>query len=615
MDACRELGLDCQLTAINHWAVAIDTHSTNHPNATHICEDLQLVDPMKAVPGGRLRILLASPECTHHSNARGGKPMSDQSRATAWHVLWWAEKLQIDNILIENVREFRDWGPIGADGRPVKSMKGRLFRQFISTLRGLGYTVDHRILCSADYGDATTRKRLFIQARKGRRKITWPEPTHFKADALGLFPDAQKWRSAREIINWDKKGESIYTRKKPLAPKTMARIFAGLQRYSGLPFIVPQFTSGDPKGTDAPLGTITTTSRGVGLAEPCIVVLRNNQDTTNLDDPISTICGSGAHHALIEPCIVGAGGPSGMGRPQSINDPLGTVIGENHRALIEPFIIPGYQEREGQAPRTHDIDAPVPTVCAQGWHAVVEPCIVTSGGPEVSPASIDEPLGTLLTREHKGLVEPCIVPITHSSGRDDRVHSVDEPLPTVTTSKGGEFALADGFLVAFHNGPDGDRRTKSVDEPVPTLDTSNRYALAEPVLIKYYEGSDGAPIDAPVPSITANYEHIALCEPFLVVYQGRSDAADIDLPLPTCTSRDRIAIVHPDLVRAGHVAGKGEVIGWLDIRFRMLMEEELAAAMSYDDYVFKGTREQVVKQIGNGVTRKLAKALCMEMLR
>src|SRR6266404_9126646 len=125
--ACTFLGYQLKLVAINHWDVAIDTHSTNHPSTTHLCESVDNVDPRKTVPSGRLNILVASPECTHHSNARGGRPMSDQSRATAWAILRWAEALYIDNIIIENVREFKTWGPLGADGRPLKSKRGHTY--------------------------------------------------------------------------------------------------------------------------------------------------------------------------------------------------------------------------------------------------------------------------------------------------------------------------------------------------------------------------------------------------------------------------------------------------------------------------------------------------------
>ena len=241
LEAAGELGMECELIAINHWQTAIDTHQSNHPHVRHLCKSIDNVNPRMVVPGGKVRLLAASPECTHHSNARGGKPMNEQSRATAWHVLRWAEALHIEEIVVENVKEFVNWGPLGADGRPIHRMKGRTYRDFLQTLRGLGYAVETRVLCAADFGDATSRERLFIRARKGSKRPSWPEPTHIRIDALGMFPKALPWRPAREIIDWSLKGKSIYGRKKALVPKTLARIDAGLRKFSGLPFIVPQF--------------------------------------------------------------------------------------------------------------------------------------------------------------------------------------------------------------------------------------------------------------------------------------------------------------------------------------------------------------------------------------
>jgi DNA (cytosine-5)-methyltransferase 1 len=221
--ACEMLGYKLWLLGINHWDVAIATHSRNHTYAKHICENLDNVNPRKVIPWGWLNLLVASPECTHHSNARGGKPCSDQSRASAWHILRWAEALRIDNILIENVKEFQTWGPLGSNGRPLKSRKGETFQAFINALRSLGYKVDFRVLNAAYYGDPTTRERLFIVARRGRRPIVWPAPTHSPDGGDTIFGKTKRWRTAREIIDWDIPGQSIFSRKKPLSKNTINR--------------------------------------------------------------------------------------------------------------------------------------------------------------------------------------------------------------------------------------------------------------------------------------------------------------------------------------------------------------------------------------------------------
>ena len=212
--ACRELGKMPSLTAVNHWPKAIETHAFNHPWATHICEDLASVDPRKAIPSGHLDILVASPECVYFSRARGGKPINDQRRTPAFHILKWLSALDVDSVLVENVQEFVDWGPLDdRTHKPIKAKRGQTFKAWIRAIRRLGYNVDYRVLNAADYGDATTRRRLFVLARKGK-PIIWPEPTRSKTGGLRT----RKWKGAKEVIDWSLPGESIFTRKKPLCP-------------------------------------------------------------------------------------------------------------------------------------------------------------------------------------------------------------------------------------------------------------------------------------------------------------------------------------------------------------------------------------------------------------
>lgn len=588
MQAAVALGFDVDLLAVNHWDLAIATHSANHPHVRHLCESVDSVDPRKVVPGGHLHLLMASPECTHHSNARGGKPMSDQSRATAWHILRWAEALEIDNILIENVREFTDWGPLYPDDypderlrlRPIPEKKGAYYRNFLRNLRVLGYTVQDRVLNAAHFGDATTRQRLFIQARK-RHRIAWPKPTHLPKDELRAYEGAKPWRPAREIIDWSLEGKSIYGRRKPLSPNTLARIMAGLRKYSGLPFVIGQQSCAAPRTTEKPLPTIAGAG-AISLVEPFLVVLRNHCDAASLDAPTPTIAAQGNHLGLCEPFVIPVTHSGGPERAHDINAPLPTITtakrGElsliepylvnmkgrsnacdidaptptitahaEHLYLAEPFIVPQFGEREGQSPRTHSLDAPLPAVTSHGAGALVEPFIVGAGGPSGSgrPQSVTEPLGTILGENHRGLVEP--------------------------------------YLVKYHGNhagkQDGDRRVRSVEEPVPTLDASNRLAVAQPFIIRYH-GTD-------------------------------TGAHSVDEPLGTITARDRFALVHPEVYSAEH----GQVVGYLDIRFRMLQPHELAGAMSFPEgYQFRGNRDDQVKQIGNAVPVRTAAALCRAMI-
>ena len=242
--ACEKRGVkNVKLFAVNHWKLAVESHKKNHPWADHYWSKINQVNPLDLVPGGRMDLLVASPECTNHSNARGGRPIKDQSRSTAWDILKFPQELYIKNIIIENVQEFRLWGPLGADGKPMKSRKGETFKAYINALMALGYKVDHNVLNSADFGAATTRKRLFIIARRGHRSIAWPVQTHAKdPEQVRLGGKKLKpWVGAHTIIKKDKLGKSIFNRKKPLAPSTIARIAAGLKKFGGPaadPFLV-----------------------------------------------------------------------------------------------------------------------------------------------------------------------------------------------------------------------------------------------------------------------------------------------------------------------------------------------------------------------------------------
>ena len=519
--------------------------------------------------------------CTHHSVARGGKPINDQSRASAWRIVEWCSQINIDHVLIENVKEFQTWGPLGTDGRPLKKRKGEIYIAFLKALESLGYVVEARVLNAADFGDPTSRERLFIQARRGRKPITWPEPTHSAKEKIKptLF-DARPQnphRPAREIIDWSIKSQSIYTRRRPLKPNTLARIFAGLRKFCGLPFIVPQMSGGATRDLDQPVPTITTTSRGIGLCQPFIVVLRNHDAPRSIDEPLAAICAGGLHQGLVEPFIVEL---RNCQDARSVDDPLSTIttLGAHH-GLCQPFLIRyngNHTGRQDGENRNHSLDEPLRTLDTSNRFGLVQPFLVNAGGPEMSPRSVDAPLNAILTRDHMGLVEPFIIGAGGPSGAG-RPQSINEPLNTVLTEN--HKALIEPFIVSLNHGEDNrgkiERRCHSVNSPLPTVTTINA---------------------------------MGLIEPFLTKYNGTGQAQDLDEPLDTVTSKDRFGLVEPEL-------RQGEVYGFLDIRFRMLQPHELAAAMSFPrNYFFFGNREQKVKQIGNAVPVNLAKALCKTIL-
>ncbi len=483
-----DLGLSVNLMAVNHWPVAIATHSANHKEALHLCHGLDGVDPRKIIPGGYLDLLIASPECTHHSNARGGKPMSDQSRASAWHIVRWAEALNVKNILVENVREFLNWGPLGHDGRPLKSRKGETFQAWLQALRSLGYVVDWKILNAADYGDPTTRQRLFVMAKKGRSQPVWPRPTHSKEGGKNLIGETQKWNAARGIIDWTDQGTSIFNRKKPLSPNTIRRIAAGLRKFSGIdlePFLVKLYGTSDAASVEKPCPTVTGGGGHLAVAEPFLIPFFGERDgqeprTHSVDEPAPAVTSHGAG-AIVEPFLTEYHGDNkGKERVRSTEDPIPTLDCSNRFGLAQPYMISAGGPECG--PRS--TEDPAHTVLTRDHIAVVQPFIVGNGGPSGSgkPQSVDRPAGTVLGQNHKALIEPCLISVAHGikkgESQDRRAKSVDTPLGTVTGSR--EVGVAQAFLVQYNGTADA----KSIEQPIGTLTGKPRYAL----LITYESG-------------------------------------------------------------------------------------------------------------------------------
>ena len=405
--AARELGIRLDLVAVNHWELAISTHSSNHPNVMHFNSDLQDVDPRQVVPAGKMRLLVASPECTHFSRARGGKPMNKQSRASVKYVLRWCGALDIDDVLIENVPDFQDWGPLDpATMKPVKSRKGEYFYRFIRKMEAVGYHVDWRILNAADYGDPTTRKRLFIIARK-HGAIRWPEPSHHR-DGGDMFGVRPRWKPAREIIDWTIKGESIFNRKRPLAENTLRRIWAGLMKYGGKAFVLGQQSGSAPRSVEQPIPTVAGAG-AISLIQPFII--STNWTNTNrslprsIDDPIPAITSQG-QIGLVEPFIMPVTHGKNDLRSYSLDKPMPTVTSVDEWSLVEPFIVMlNGTKDEALRNANRSIEKPLPTVTSTLHHGLVEPFLVEYYGTGES-SSVDEPIKTLTGRDRFGLVEP-----------------------------------------------------------------------------------------------------------------------------------------------------------------------------------------------------------------
>lgn len=354
--------------AINHDAEAIAVHAANHPSTRHFREDVWRVDPMTATKGRPVGLMWLSPDCKHFSKAKGGTPVEKRIRGLAWIAVHWAKTVKPRVIVLENVEEFADWGPVGADGRPDPLRKGRTFRQFVGRLRGLGYDVDWQQMVASEYGAPTIRRRLFLVARCDGQPIVWPAPTH----GHGLQP----FRTAAECIDWSLPCPSIFERDRPLADNTMKRVAAGIQRFvvgSAQPFIVPL--------------------RGTSEAHHSVHSIRS---------PLATVSAQGNHHGLVVPTLIQTGygeRPGQAPRVPGLHKPLGTCVDGQKHALVAAFLAKHYGGVVGT-----DLRVPIGTVTSQDHHSLVCALLVKFYSEGGQWARCDEPMHTIPTKDRMGLV-------------------------------------------------------------------------------------------------------------------------------------------------------------------------------------------------------------------
>lgn len=462
--------------AINHWRPAVYSHETNHPHVRHVCASIDHVDPRDFEHDG-INLLLASPECIYHSVARGGRPVEDQRRATAWCVPRWLEALKPKWAIIENVREFVDWGPLGNDNRPLKSKKGEIFQAWVQSIRALNYHVDWQLLNAADFGGATKRVRLFVVCRRGRstKAIPWPEPTHSKAN----------WTPAWKIIDWSKPCPSIFNRKRPLAEKTLRRIEAGLRKFCKPeivePFLVKLRGTNNAASVPEPAPTVTSGGTHLGVAMPFQFKLIGNGAgrTAPITDPLPTIVAVRENHGVVVPFIIQYhGGQDGDQRNYSPTDPIPTLDTQNRYGVVAPFIVPNFGERDGQQPRTHATEDPLPAVTGHGAGGLVMPFVVDVNHGQHDGGRLHdlaEPLTAVTTKHGQAVVAPFLLPLQgyFDCQKDKPAKGVDEPLGTVLAGRGaGHLVLP--FLTTYY----GTGHPQTLDEPLSTLTTKHRHGLA-----------------------------------------------------------------------------------------------------------------------------------------
>lgn len=596
--AVRALGLEMELVCLNHWPTAIETHTRNHPEARHFCQDIATVRPHLIVPEGYLDLLMASPTCTHHSVARGGKPTSDQQRSDPWHIITWFTELRVKRAIIENVWEFTSWSPVDArTGRPVKSRRGEYFRAWVDTIWKLGATsIEWRKLNSANYGGATTRQRFIMKIRFDRVAIGWAPITHHKREEgnLELFPSLKPWRPAREIIDWQIKGRSIFNRKKPLAVKTLARIYAGAVKFNWPePFLIllrnhMAVAAGLAPAPDEPwiremevAGLVqpgTPEWEATRPPESTIVTLRNNMDAQSVDEPTPTIAANGTHIGLAQAVMLANRNNNAAKNPNASPVPCLTTAHGGGIAIAEPVIISPRHGKDGAGPRPRGVSLPLPTITAGGSQvAIAEPVIVNMKGRSTA-SDVDLPLPTQTSfAGHIAVAEPVIIngrrnnkakgvsteqvptldskggvwlaePFVMSTG-DGAPRSTDDPIPTITTGGAGSDdpgcarpMLVEPFILNRH-GTNDYSRGHAVDEPMPTADCRGAGYLVEPFILSQASGGAPRATNEPVPAIPCDGAH-ALISPYYGSGSGETCRSARE-PLPTVTSKARFGVVVP----------------------------------------------------------------------
>ncbi len=430
--------------AINHDAQAIRMHRTNHPQTLHLTEDIFKVDLEKYVGGRHVALMWASPDCTSHSKAKGGQPRKHGLRILPWAVYKHAKKILPDVIIMENVEEIQQWGPLDGNGRPIKERMGEDYQKFIAAMKSLGYDFDSRELVAADYGAPTTRKRWYAIFRRDGRPIVWPKPTHSKAGGDGKKP----WVPVSTVLDFTDLGSSIFGRKKPLAENTMRRIARGLDKFvfrNPEPFMVQVNHSGGFRGQSIhePMPTIMQ-KHGFGVVTPVFApyMMRNNTGAPGSDvkDPMLTIT-TGGHHGMVAPLLIQYHSETAKSEVcgQAVSAPLQTIDTSNRYGLVAAFLTKFYKSGIGQG-----MNEPIHTITTSPGH-FGQVSVLAVDWKQLQEAGVDEETAQKATWVSQFIME------YYGTGVGQ---SLNDPLHTIVTKDrfalitvlGNEYVLLDIFL-------------------------------------------------------------------------------------------------------------------------------------------------------------------------
>lgn len=649
--------------AINHDPNAVAMHTTNHPGTLHYCESVYEVRPKVATAGRPVALAWFSPDCRHFSKAKGAKPVEKAIRGLAWVVLRWGLDVKPRVMKLENVEEFKTWGPLLAgEMRPDPARAGETFEAFIGMLttgisadhpalaecceflnisldsedaarlvNGLGYTVEYRELRACDYGAPTIRKRFFMVMRCDGKPIVWPEATHGdpKSPAV-LAGKLAPWRTAAECIDWTIPAPSIFGRKKPLAENTLRRIARGIQRFvieSASPFIVKcnhtttrgKYDCFRGQALDDPLQTITKT-HGYAIAVPHLTKFRTGATGQPVTDPVPTVTAGtsrrpgGNGHALgiveagLVPFLAGNGGSEYQAKPRPLDKPAHTILKESRACVVAPVIA-----RQFGASVGHRADEPSATITAGGGgkSQLVVPTLIQMGygerpGQAPRVPGLDKPLGTVVAGGGKHAVVGAFLAKHYGGNYTGPGVGLDEPAHSVTTVD--HHALVTAQIVGV-GGRAGQSRPRDVSEPLQTMTTKADAAMVTSHLIKL-RGTcrDGQTTDEPMPTITAGGQHVGEVKTTLAVEDYDEERAQQVLAfLQKYCGEDSTGLVDIG----------GVTYRIVDIGMRMLQPHELYRAQGFPEWYIidqdyrgvKYAKDKQVARCGNAVPPPFAEAL------
>ncbi|WP_018703614.1 DNA cytosine methyltransferase [Anaeromusa acidaminophila] len=430
--------------AINHDPAAISMHQKNHTTTKHYQESVWDIDPIKVTKGWPVSLAWFSPDCKHFSKAKGDVPVEKSIRGLAWVAVKWAATVRPRVIMLENVEEFKTWGPLtpqkDASGRlykfvtdkegkrkivlakkdevvpydkrvmvPDPKQKGRTFRSFINALQAKGYEVEWRELRACDFGAPTIRKRLFIIARCDGLPIIWPEPTYGDPESEEVKNGWRKpWRTAAEIIDWSISCPSIFERKKELSENTLRRIARGIKKFvieNPEPFVVKGKHIIKPLGVDE-------------IKESC-----QNDDQ------------------IISPTLIQMGYGDAEGRRVlDLEKPLGTITAGGNKFAVATAT---FARKEGGADAKRDS-----WTCDSSKASLVSAFFAKhyGGNYKGSGANLKKPAPTVTTVDHNALVTSHLLKFR---GTCQHGQKVTEPMPTVTAG-GNHIGEVRAFLLKYY---------------------------------------------------------------------------------------------------------------------------------------------------------------------